>query len=311
MAMLKKITGLLLLLALAAVFFISGWTKLLSLEPFTWSFIDILPIGITAASIIARLFIGLEWMLGAWLIAHLFLRSITYKATILFLLVLSVYLILLIMQQGNTGNCGCFGQWIYMKPLAAIWKNLILIAVLVLLWFIYPGKAYSAQWYIGLLVTMFAFALPFVIEPVRIHGEEKSIHTQIDLSPIFLQGIPKPDIDLKEGKHIICYFSTTCPHCKKAAYFVQTMHRRYPELPLFMVLNGTDALEKSFLNETKSAEVPHTLMTNTPAFSTMAGKYVPTILWVNNSVAEKECYYTELDPGRVRKWLQEKGAGNP
>lgn len=304
MNLIRKIFGALLLLALAAVFIISGWSKLQTIEPFTWSFIDILPIGFTTASVIAHLFIGLEWLLGAWLAAHLFLKRFTYPATIGLLVLLSAYLALLIVQQGNNGNCGCFGEWLYMKPGAAILKNVVMIAVVVLLWFLYPARPYKNDVFVAMALAMAAFATPFVVSPVSIHGEGKQMNKAINLEPIYESGIPKPSIDLKAGKHIICYFSTTCPHCKKAAYLVQILHRRYPELPIYMVLNGSDELETEFFKETNSTQVPHSLMTNTPAFTTMAGPYVPAIYWINNSVIEKETYYTELEPDLIKAWLK-------
>src|SRR5690606_37920104 len=92
MGMIKRIAGLLLLLSLAAVFILSGWSKLQTIEPFAWSFIDILPVNVVAAGIIARLFIGLEWLIAAWLLAHLYLRRFTYPAAAGLLVLLSAYL---------------------------------------------------------------------------------------------------------------------------------------------------------------------------------------------------------------------------
>ncbi len=304
MRIVRNAIGLLLLLALAGVFFLSGWSKLQTIEPFSWSFIDVLPVGITGAGVIARIFIGLEWAIGAWLAAHLFLRRVTYKATIILLVLLSLYLNGLLLHGGNNGNCGCFGEWLYMKPLAAIWKNVVLIAVTILLYFLYPGRAYRHSLYVALGLTVAAFTVPFVLEPVRIGGIEK-IKQPIMLDSLYTQGHPPPSVELRHGAHVICFFSTTCPHCKKGAYLVQILHRQYPELPIFMVLNGGYSLEQDFLEETKSAAVPHTLMINTKAFTEMAGRYVPTIYWVRDDVIERKSYYTELEPGAIKAWLKQ------
>jgi hypothetical protein len=191
-----------------------------------------------------------------------------------------------------------------MKPGAAIWKNIGMIAVVVLLYFIYPSRPYRNQGLVGVLVMVVAFIVPFVLEPVRIYGSGEKANEAINLDPIYQYGVPRPTVDLKQGKHIVAYFSTTCPHCKKGAYLIQILHRRYPELPIFMVLNGSPELEKEFFEETKSIAVPHTLMSNTPAFTTMAGKYVPAIYWINNSVIERKTYYTELAPGAIKDWLK-------
>jgi hypothetical protein len=300
----RRAIGLLLLLSLAAVFFISGWSKLQTIEPFAWSFIDVLPVGITAASVFARIFIGLEWAIGAWLAAHLFLRRVTYKATIALLILLSLYLIGLLLHQGNNGNCGCFGEWLYMKPMAAIWKNVVLIAVTILLWLIYPSRTYKNALFVALGLTVAAFTAPFVLKPVYVSGAGEVVKEPIALDSLYTAGHPPPGVDLRKGKHIICFFSTSCPHCIKGAYLVQILHRQYPEFPLFMVLSGGYNAQKDFLDETKSAHVPHTLVMNTKVFVDLAGPSVPAIYWVNNSIIERKTYFTELEPGAIKAWLK-------
>ncbi len=303
-SLIKQAAGFILLLSLAGVFLLSGWSKVQTIEPFAWSFLDILPVNVTTASIIAHLFIGLEWLIGLWLLAHLYLRRFTYKATIALLVLLSLYLGGMILLQGNKGNCGCFGEWLYMKPADAIWKNVAMIVGVVILYLIYPSRPYRKQGYVALFLAVAAFTAPFVVDPVRIYDPGTAVREPIDLRPIDSFGTPKPSIDLKRGKHILCFFSTTCPHCIKGAYLVQILHRRNPELPLFIVLNGTPALEKSFLAESKSGDVPRTLLSNTRAFTSMAGEYVPAIYWVNNGVIERKSHYSELEPGAIEAWLK-------
>jgi hypothetical protein len=298
--------GFLLLLSLAAVFIWSGWTKMLTLEPFAWSFIDLFPVGFTGASILAHLAIGLEWMIAGWLILHVFLKKLTYPATLTILGLFSIYLVGLIIAYGNKGNCGCFGEWAYMKPATALLKNGVLIMVTLLLWKIYPGKAYNGQLYALLLVAVVAFTLPFVLSRVPIYDDAQKMNRPIDLEPLFTYGTPVPSPELKKGKHVFLFFSTTCPHCKKGAYLTQILHRRYPELPLFMILNGNDTLKNSFIQETKSGEIPQTLISYTPAFQKMAGEYVPAIFWVNNGIIERETFYTNLDPAAIKAWLAER-----
>src|SRR3954465_6014753 len=92
----RRITGLILLLALSAVFLFSAWSKLQAIQPFEWSFLDLAPIGMTGAAVMARLFIGLEVVIGLFLLAHIYLGSFTYRATLVMLGLLTLYLVLLI-----------------------------------------------------------------------------------------------------------------------------------------------------------------------------------------------------------------------
>ena len=87
----KRITGIILLLALAAVFLFSGISKIFSLEAFEWTFIDLGIKSNTNAAIIARLFIGLELMIGAFLVFHIYLKSFTYPVTLILLVAFTGY----------------------------------------------------------------------------------------------------------------------------------------------------------------------------------------------------------------------------
>ena len=141
----RRSIGAILLIAMAGVFFFSAYSKLYSenaFDSFQWSFID-LGIGSSLFSgMLARFMIGSEVLLGLMLLAHVFLRKVTYPAIITILSMFIVYLLVLIIKQGNTGNCGCFGDKLAMTPLNAIYKNLGMIAVTRVLMKIYDVKPY-------------------------------------------------------------------------------------------------------------------------------------------------------------------------
>lgn len=302
---LQRVTGILLLLALSAVFLFSAWSKLDTIEPFEWSFLDLAPIGLTGAGVAARLFIGLEVLIGLFLLAHLYLRAFTYRATLALLLLLTGYLLLLIVRQGNTGSCGCFGEWLYMSPLDAVWKNLAMIGAVIVLIFIYPVKPYKHQPYVAATLAVAAMVLPFVVQPVYIFGSGEKVQEPIDLTPLYTDSRPVPPVDLRKGRHIVAYLSGTCPHCKKAAYLLGILHRQHPEFPLYLVLNASKPLQDSFWKETKSAALPQSLMENTEAFSAMSGPYVPAIYWLRDGVIVRKTHYQQLEPDAIRTWLME------
>jgi hypothetical protein len=125
----------------------------------------------------------------------------------------------------------------------------------------------------------------------------------LDLSLLYKYS-PAPDTDLRKGKHIIAFMSLTCPHCRKAAYLMQVIHRQYPDLPIYMVLDGADVHKKAFFEDTHSEAVPHLFYQHTEEFTALAGEAVPAIYWVNNGVVEyksKYVYY-QLDPAYMLKW---------
>ena len=319
-----------MLLALSAVFFYSAYTKLgvflhwntaadkasfpISVysddnvfDSFQWTFFDLGFNSILVTGILARLMIGLEVLLGLFLLLHIFLKQFTYKAVIAVLAVFIVYLLVVIMKQGNSGNCGCFGNAVTMTPLQAIWKNLAMIAVTLVLWKIYPVKPYRHQEYVCLFVAALALSTPFLLRFMYVgtDPDQPKTATTIDLSPLY-QYTPAPTVDLRKGKHIIAFMSLTCPHCKKAAYLLQIIHHEHPDYPLYMVLEGADAHLKTFFDETHAENVPYLYFHHTDDFTKLAGPSVPSIIWVNNGNVEyKSTYaYYQLDPNFMAQWFK-------
>jgi thiol-disulfide isomerase/thioredoxin len=302
----KRITGLILLLALATVFSYSAYTKIGAgegVDPFAWTFIDM---GINSqlwAGVIARVMVGMEMLIAALLVCHIFLRSFTYPFTIAVLVIFTIYLVIQIALHGNTGNCGCFGEELEMTPLNAIWKNLVMIAVTISLYYLYPVKPYKHQDKISIFIGLVAIALPFVLDPINASSTPKPENKQIILHALY-EKEQKPRVELRTGKHIVAFMSLTCPHCKKAAKKFAIVHENNPEIPLFFVLAGNPKNLKPFFDETKSEKVPHVLFRDPENFLKMAGSGVPAIFYINNSVIEYEANYFQLDPQFMKEWLR-------
>jgi uncharacterized membrane protein YphA (DoxX/SURF4 family) len=309
----KRTISAILLVLLAAVFVYSGYSKMYSnnaFDNFQWTFIDL---GISSqllAGIVARVMIGLEFTLALFLLFHIFLKQFTYKAIIAILTIFIVYLLFVIMKQGNTGNCGCFGDKLAMKPVDAIIKNVVMIAVTILLMYIYPIKPFKNQDVFSIPIVGLGFAIPFVLNAIDLSNAPVRISNKktIDMAQLY-KATPAPEVDLRTGKHFIAYMSLTCSHCKKAAYLLQIIHREHPELPIYLVLSGHPDQEKAFFDETHAQGVPHVFYRDTEDFTKMAGMDgLPAIYWVNNGVAEfkSERTYYQLDPKYMIEWVKKK-----
>ena len=303
---LARITGLILLLATAAVFLFSAITKLIAFDPFVWNIMDAGIANMTVAGTIARLFIGLEILLGLFLLGHVYLRSFTYPAVIALLTVFTVYLFLLIGRQGDTGDCGCFGETWAMKPSQAILKNLVMIGIVSALVHLYPIRPYKQSIWVAAVAGMAALGTPFVVSPPGWNDRPEVMNEPIDLSPLYHSQNPEnqpPAVELREGKHIVAFMSLTCKHCKKAAFLLQVIKRQHPDYPIYFVLNGPPELLNSFHEESHSARVPQILFRG-PEFTQLAGPYVPAIYWINNSVIEGKSSFYQLNPEHMERWLK-------
>ncbi len=311
--MFKKILFCLLCSLLGAVFIFSGYTKLYPIEPFEYTFVDIGIINWQLAPFVARMLIALEFFIGGFLLFNLSLKKITYKLGISILLLFCIYLVLLIFLSGNKGNCGCFGTYIFMTPLQALIKNIIMLGIFFILYKYYDGWKPTKRVGNTLIITFFvtAFALPFILNPIELDYSEAYLNKpednfKIELDTLYNHAtLNAPPKALSQGKHIIAFMSLTCPHCRIAANKIRIIHERNPSIPFYFVLNGDDENLKPFFENTHTEDIPHCMLVGgNPInyFVYLAGTNMPAIYMVNNSVVEHNVNYINLDQGEIEKW---------
>lgn len=306
---LSSILFFLLSTILGLVFLYSAYTKLEPIEPFEYTFVDMGIVGWKLAPFVARFMIGLEFFIGFLLMFGLYIKRFTIKLTIASLIMFSVYLIVVMIQSGNNGNCGCFGTAIAMTPMQALIKNIIMLALSLVLYFYYDGLNYQKAGK-GVFVILFlsSFALPHILNYVDLSFSEayltkKEDHFKLELDSLYkyakIHPAPK---SLSEGKHIIAFMSMTCPHCRIAAKKMRLMKENNPNIPMYLVLNGDYKKIQPFFDDTKARNIEYSIL-NGSSFIYLAGLQMPMIYMVNNSVVENYVTYMELDQTEIEKWL--------
>lgn len=310
--MLKHIFWGFLCALIGGVFLFSAYTKLYPIEPFEYTFVDLGISNWQTAPFIARILIGLEFLISFALIIQLQLKRITYKLSIFTLLIFCLYLILEIIFSGNKGNCGCFGTTLFMTPLQALIKNIIMLIILVLLYKFHDG------WGVGKLAggifivsVLSAISLPFILNPVELNYSEAYLNKpeknyKLELDSLYSKAkLTVPPKTLSLGKHIIAFMSLTCPHCRIASKKMHIMHEHNPTIPFFFVLNGNDESLKPFFEDTHTEDIPHCMLLGRN-FVFLAGTNMPSIYLINNSIVEHDVNYIDLDQKEVELWLSKK-----
>ena len=117
-------------LATTILFVFSAISKLYPIEAFEKQLVDLGFSSWSAAPYLSRAIIGLEAFLGLAFLQKNYLRSFFIPATTVLLLVFCAHLSYTLYTTGNSGNCGCFGQWIKMTPLEALIKNILTLGML-------------------------------------------------------------------------------------------------------------------------------------------------------------------------------------
>ncbi|MGZ4088891.1 MAG: MauE/DoxX family redox-associated membrane protein, partial [Bacteroidia bacterium] len=234
----------------------------------------------------------------------------TIKLTLASLLMFSLYLVFIIIKDGNRGNCGCFGNAIYMTPAQALVKNAIMFGVAILLWVFYDGFncGKAGKFLMGATVIA-SFALPHILNYVdfdysKAYLNKPEDHFKLELDSLYKDAkLNTPPQSLRQGKHIIAFMSATCPHCRIAAKKLRLFKEKNESLPIYIVLNGDDDKFKFFFEDTKATNIPYCKL-NGRNFVYLAGLSMPMIYLVNNSTVETNVNYMELDQDEIEKWLE-------
>lgn len=304
-----KIISIVLSVLMGLLFIYSGYTKLYPIEPFEYTFVD-LGIGNWAlAPYIARFMIGLEFYLGLMLIFNLYLKKFTIKLTAATLLVFTAYLGFMILNEGNNSNCGCFGNAIAMTPFQAIVKNVIMLAVCFVIYKFHEGftlgKLGST---ISFTFLVTALAMPHVLNYVDLDYSQAYLkkpenNFTLELDTLYNNAYETtPPKTLSQGKHVLAFMSLSCPHCRIAAKKIRLIHEKNPDIDFYFILNGEKDKMKWFYLDTKTENIPYTMLRARP-FIYLAGTNLPTLYLVNNSTVEHWVNYMELDQKELEKWL--------
>ncbi|MFL5752499.1 MAG: MauE/DoxX family redox-associated membrane protein [Bacteroidia bacterium] len=309
--MLKQFLLGLLSCLLGAVFIFSAYTKIYPIEPFEFTFVDLGVANWRIAPFLARFFIGLEFFIGVLLLLNIKMKF-SARLTMATLVFFSLYLIGIMAFYGNTGNCGCFGNYFTMTPLQALIKNVIMLALTWLIYKFHSGVDYKrfTNYILG-IVLIASFVMPHVLNYVDLDYSQAYLDSPQDQFKLELDSLYKdakvnvPPKDLSSGKRIIAFMSLTCPHCRIAAKKMRIIHERNPAIPMYFILNGEDAELKPFFEDTKTENIPWCMLLGRNFVYLAAGTNMPAIFLVNNSVVEHRIDYMNMDQSEIEKWLAE------
>lgn len=237
--MIKKNLPLIIRVLMSALLLLSAVAKLYPIEMFGYSkgiskaFEEgqLIPMGIseTIAPYLSRFIIAIEFFLAITILQNNYLKKIILPLSIIMLVVFSLHLSYSI-SLGESKNCGCFGELIPMSPLAALIKNVLSIAALVFLYRNLPAQSLSNKNSFSRLSIQFlsVLLLIFSLLPVQITGNNKIISE-------FSQYVIS-DIDINEGKKILCFFDADCSHCLDAGKSLTDLSREIGNFPKIHII---------------------------------------------------------------------------
>lgn len=309
----SSILGYILIALIGAVYIFSAITKLMPIGDFEYIIQSQLPFDKISAKIVARLFIGLELAIGLLLVLNILGKKLWVFSTAIILLVLfSIHLIILYINQGNDVNCGCMGSMIPMKPIPSVLKNAGMIIVLLAgLYFWKKGK--PTGWFakhnlLALIFVCMTIGGVFIAFPLSAKDATLSISKMYEE-----EQTEKPKQDLKKGKRILCLMTLGCSHCRDAAKSIQAIVTDNNQLPFYFLFpypQDTTSVEEQlfdFLDDTKTYNVPfHFVKFETFAdyVTTSGNTGTPVILMMEDSTIVKEIPMSAINAKEIEQWLK-------
>ncbi|MDX2171503.1 MAG: DoxX family protein [Bacteroidota bacterium] len=311
MKILKIIIAALFSVTLGLVFIYSGYSKIDPvIETFEFTFVDIGIANWYTAPLIARILIGLEFFIGILLIVNYNLKKFTLPLMTGLLLFFIIYLLIQIKTSGNNGNCGCFGERLHMTPLQAVYKNIIMIAMGVVVYFLFDGWKLKANKFLLSFVAVTSISVPFILNPVDYKYTSNNLDEKVNY-PLELNLLYQPEdsvkveipkIDLRKEKQVVAFISLTCPHCRIAAKKFRLIKKNNPDLPIYFILNGEKQDYKIFIEDTKADNIPNSFCLG-KSFVQLAGTNLPRIYYLENSIVVKKVDYYELNQYDIEDWI--------
>lgn len=308
----KPLLSILTSIALGLVFLYSGYTKIDPLiEPFEFTFVDIGLANWYTAPVIARLLIGLEFFIGVLLILNYNLKRFTIPVTVGLLMLFNIYLIIQIATNGNTGNCGCFGEHHHMTPLQAILKNLILIGMSAIPYFLLEGWKLKYTTLFLSVIGVSICLLPFILNPIDYTYTSNNLDEKVDYPleldllyhPEDTSKVEIPSVNLRSGRHVVAFLSLTCPHCRIAARKFRIIYKNNPSIPIYFILNGDRKDYSAFIEDTRADHIPSSYCLG-KSFVQLASTQLPRIYYLDEGFVVKKVDYFELNQYSIEHWLK-------
>ena len=127
-------------------------------------------------------------------------------------------------------------------------------------------------------------ALPYIINPIQLSISKNHAATEINY-PFKYELLEKyTDVDYREGKHLVCFMSLTCPHCIIAAQKLEVLKQSVDFPPIMIYFIGNEDNLDNFFKKSKS-DFDYKFFRDENFFK-LSGPALPSIQYVENGMVK-------------------------
>lgn len=268
---------------LGLVFIVSAILKIVGIDQFEIYVYSYHLFSLNASFLAARVAIIIELVLGIGLVSNT-LHKFYWWGGMLMLVGYSL-LLLYALYLGRTDNCHCFGDFLQFDPKQSLIKNGVLALLFLPLYWMGEWET-PFRWLILCLAVMVSSVAVFLISPpdnyTPVYEEEHNL--QVELFDAMLDEAPMDSLHLREGKQVVCFFSTGCEYCQIAARKLSLMQQFYgfPADRITNVFMGTEEGISRFYEQSETTPYRDVLYPDVVRLLEAINGVFPTIIFMDN-----------------------------
>ena len=287
------------------VFIVSAVLKVVDMDRFEIYVYSYHFFSLNFSFLAARATIILELVLGIGLISNS-LHKLYWWGSMAMLLSYTLLLIYAL-AIGRSDSCHCFGDYLQLNPKQSLLKNGFLMLLFLL---IYRMKERETpfRWLLLCLAIMVSTIGVFVVSPPDNYTQNYNSdqNLQVELFDEALNEAPLDALNLREGKKVICFFSTSCEYCQMAAQKLSLMQQFYgfPPENIFFVFMGTEKGVAEFYEKSESVAYSYLLYDDVVKLLKINNGNFPTIVFMDNGEVVHEYGFRNMREEEIKAFLK-------
>ena len=289
---------------LGLLFIVSAVLKLIDMDSFEIYIYSYHFFSLNASFIVARLAIILELVLGLGLISHC-LHKLMWWGGMAMLVGYSLLLIYAL-KLGRTDSCHCFGDFLQLDPKQSLIKNGVLMVLFLPIFRMESWKT-PFRWLILIIAIMASSIGVFVASPPdnMTSNSDPEQNLQVELFDAMLDVEPLDALNLREGKQVVCFFSTSCEYCQLAAHKLSLMQRFYgfPTEKITFVFMGNEESVLRFYEQSESARYRDIIYPDVARMLKAVNGNLPAIVLMENGVVVHEYGFRNMDESEIKAFF--------
>ena len=289
---------------LGLVFIVSAVLKILDMDKFEIYIYSYHFFSLNFSFLVARLAIILELVLGIGLVSHTLHKLYWWGS----MAMLGGYTLLLIyaLTLGRTDSCHCFGDFLQLDPKQSLIKNGVFMLLFLLIYRMESWKT-PFRWLLLCLTVMISAIAVFVISPPDnlTSNSDPEQNLQTELFYEMLDDAPLEALNLREGKQVVCFFSTGCEVCQMAAHKLSLMQQFYgfpPENVTCLFMGNEEGMAK-FCEESESVLYRNVLYPDVTLLLKAVNGNLPTIVFLEDGAVVHEYGFRNMNEAEIKSFM--------